>query len=145
MPPGYSGYRSKEGYTGHRPRSDISNVRTSIDQLKSSEALQSIHKPQQGSSAQGMTHSQAAVPALPPSPHQKVSSRLSTPSPMFARKPDYEHMPHVEGYAGHRPTTPAQSTLGSGRHHLFNEEPREKSPDNPRVKILSHGRGLYVP
>ena len=162
IPPGYSGYRSKEGYSGFRPHSDLSNIRSSNDQLRSSECLQSMTRPppserSEYERAQLPPHLAPSSPARsPPSPHKPLNMSPEKVHGYFEgsgqgyfteRRPkDYEIMPTIEGYAGHRPKTPAANSLGSGGDSWIHSLPRDNGVCSPhRVRYLSHGRGVYVP
>ena len=135
-----SGYRSKEGYTGFHPRSDSSNIRNSVDQNRSSEALMSIHRPQgpERVAYEAHVHSPHKHPAAITG--RSVQDRLSmSPSAVSrqltgsqSRPSHYAYVHGIEGYKGHRPRTPARTSLGSGDESLFHDTPRSSLPGQLR-------------
>jgi hypothetical protein len=157
-PAGYSGYRSKEGYAGFHARRDTSNIRSSADQLRSSEALSSIWRPSLEDRAAHDACSSSSKPSpatVPRAPQERLNISPQKINEQFytqSRPAHYEFMDTIEGYAGHRPRTPAVNNLGSGAGSWCHSEPRAASPGSPnrspathRVKMLSHNRGVYVP
>ena len=127
---------------------------------RSSEALTSIWRPQSSDRA---AMNRSSSPERPPpatlgvTPQQHllrtpsaVNNQLS--SAVQSRPAHYEFIDGIEGYAGHRPRRPAAPTLGSGGDSWVHSPPRTAqasqlrgSASSPyRVKMLSHGRGMYV-
>lgn len=151
--PGYSGYRSKEGYTGHHPRSDLSNIRSTTDQLRSSEAL--WRSPETGRRLSSAAQRPPSATLAPTPEQRRVQSpaAINTELSSHSRPTHYHYIQGIEGHAGHRPRTPVVDHLHSGPDSVFNSSPRAGVPGQlkgnecspHRVKYLSHGRGVYVP
>lgn len=146
-PAGYSGYRSKEGYTGHHQHRGTSNIRTSSDQNRSSEALRSMWR---GEAQTPRSYSSSDAFRRSSSPTRTYAAPVGLPSPRRVPPPaHYEYVRGIEGYTGHRPRTASSDNLGSGRNHAFHSQPRVGYPGQlldsaHRVKTLSHQRGFYV-
>ena len=142
-PASYSGYRSKEGYSGFHPRKDVSNIRSSVDQMRSSEAL---NPPSARTSRSSQTRPGSAYVTRFQAPVGFVAS-----SALHQSKPaHYEHLAAVEGYAGHRPRTPATDNLGSGQYSWVHADPRVGSPGKllnsaHRIRVQqSNQRGFFA-
>ena len=93
---------------------------------------------------------------MPRSPHKRLEMSPQAINEQLYRQhwpTHYQFTEVIEGYAGHRPRAPVSNHLGSGADSWCHSPPRPSSAGqlkgndcNPcSVKLLSHGRGMYVP
>ena len=143
---------------GCHPHSDRSNIRSTHDQLRSSEALTSIWRPPPSARAEMAARSSmesprpATVSTSPRTRFLMSPAAVNTQLSSAVRPDDYKFIDTIEGYAGHRPRRPVHDNLGSGTSSPLWSPPRTGSPgrlkgnaNNPhRVVYLSHGRGVMV-
>ena len=133
-----------EGFTGFRP--ELRGPRTHAEQASSALLPSMAHIVEPGLSSPTTPSTPLQFPAsCSPQPRYAPTD---VPARWPARDDSYEVIEAIEGYSGHRRSTPRQDQLGSGSH-VYHSPGRTRDADAARcqpsrIRVLSHQRGLMM-